>query len=79
MEAISKSAESGTEEVSNKELKPWQKGFELDYLKELEKRFNSYNEYAQHELSKFKKNKFSFGNIFKPIIEREYSRINTWM
>ena len=56
MEAISKSAESGTEEVSNKELKPWQKGFELDYLKELEKRFNSYNEYAQHELSKFKKN-----------------------
>ena len=39
MEAISKSAESGTEEVSNKELKPWQKGFELDYLKELEKRF----------------------------------------
>ena len=56
MEAVSKSAESGTEEVSNKELKPWQKGFELDYLKELEKRFNSYNEYAQHELSKFKKN-----------------------
>ena len=42
-----KAAESGTEEVSNKELKPWQKGFELDYLKELEKRFNSYNEYAQ--------------------------------
>ena len=36
MEAVSKS-ESGTEEVSNKELKPWQKGFELDYLKELEK------------------------------------------
>ena len=56
MEAVSKSAESGTEEVSNKEIKPWQKGFELDYLKELEKRFNSYNEYAQHELSKFKKN-----------------------
>ena len=37
-------------------MKPWQKGFELDYLKELELRFSSYNDYAQHELSKFKKN-----------------------
>ena len=37
-------------------MKPWQKGFELDYLKELESRFSSYNNYAQHELSKFKKN-----------------------
>ena len=40
-------------------MKPGQKGFEIDYLKELELRFNSYNDYAQHELSKFKKN-----NIF---------------
>ena len=32
------------------------KRFELDYLKDLEKRFTSYNEYAQHEMSKFKKN-----------------------
>ena len=37
-------------------MKPWQKGFDLDYLKELELRFSSYNDYAQHELSKFKKN-----------------------
>ena len=39
-----------------KEMKPWQKGFDLDYLKKLEKIFDSYNNYAQHELSKFKKN-----------------------
>ena len=37
-------------------MKSWQKGFDLDYLKELELRFSSYNDYAQHELSKFKKN-----------------------
>ena len=49
METISETSQS-------KELKPWQKGFELDYLKDLEKRFTSYNEYAQHEMSKFKKN-----------------------
>ena len=42
--------------MKEKEMKPWQKGFDLDYLKKLEKNFNSYNEYAQHELSKFKKN-----------------------
>ena len=40
-------------------MKPWQKGFDLDYLKELELRFSSYNDYAQHELSKFKKNNIS--------------------
>ena len=50
MEALSKSDET------KQELKPWQKGFELDYLKDLEKRFDSYNKFAQHELSKFKKN-----------------------
>ena len=49
METISETSQS-------KELKPWQKGFELDYLKDLEKRFKSYNDYAQHEMSKFKKN-----------------------
>ena len=48
--------ETISETSQTKELKPWQKGFELDYLKDLEKRFKSYNEYAQHELSKFKKN-----------------------
>ena len=52
MEALSKGDEKSTKE----DLKPWQKGFELDYLKDLEKRFNSYNKFAQHELSKFKKN-----------------------
>lgn len=41
---------------ASENIKPWQKGFELSYLKDLEKRFNSYNEYAQHEMSKFKKN-----------------------
>ena len=37
-------------------MKPWQKGIELDYLKKIEKMFASYNNFAQHELSKFKKN-----------------------
>ena len=47
--------ETISETSQSKELKAWQKGFELDYLKDLEKRFTSYNEYAQHEMSKFKK------------------------
>ena len=37
-------------------MKPWQHGFELDYLKEVESKFESWNAYAQHELSRFKKN-----------------------
>ena len=37
-------------------MKNWQHGFELDYLKEIEKKFESWNSYAQHELTKFKKN-----------------------
>ena len=52
METIPKSNEG----VPATESKPWQKGFQIDYLKDLEKRFKSYNEYAQHEMSKFKKN-----------------------
>ena len=44
------------EGVPATESKPWQKGFQIDYLKDLEKRFTSYNDYAQHEMSKFKKN-----------------------
>ena len=31
--------ETVSETSQTKELKPWQKGFELDYLKDLEKRF----------------------------------------
>jgi len=27
--------------MKEKEMKPWQKGFDLDYLKKLEKNFNS--------------------------------------
>ena len=52
METIPKSNEG----VPATESKPWQKGFQIDYLKDLEKRFTSYNDYAQHEMSKFKKN-----------------------
>ena len=33
-------------------MKNWQHGFELDYLKEIEKKFESWNSYAQHELTK---------------------------
>jgi len=37
-------------------MKPWQKGIQLDYLKKLEGIFSSYNDYCNHELTKFKKN-----------------------
>jgi len=37
-------------------MKPWQKGIEIERLKEVEGLFSSWNDYAQHELSKFKKN-----------------------
>jgi len=36
--------------------KPWQKGYSLAYLEALQDRFDSYNQYAQHALTKFKKN-----------------------
>ena len=52
MEPLPKSNEG----VPATESKPWPKGFQIDYLKDLEKRFTSYNDYAQHEMSKFKKN-----------------------
>jgi hypothetical protein len=37
-------------------LKPWQHGYELDYLKGLEKKFEDYNKYTLSPFAKFKKN-----------------------
>ena len=71
-----------------KEMKPWQKGFDLDYLKKLEKIFDSYNNYAQHELSKFKKNniadalsKDNIQLLGKGLIHQEEvkTKVNIWM
>ena len=74
--------------MKEKEMKPWQKGFDLDYLKKLEKNFNSYNEYAQHELSKFKKNNIAEAlsrdniQLIGPALihaEETKSKVNIWM
>lgn len=37
-------------------MKPWQHGFELDYLKGLEKQYEDYNKYTLSPFAKFKKN-----------------------
>jgi len=37
-------------------LKPWQHGYELDYLKELESKFAEYNKYTLSPFAKYKKN-----------------------
>jgi len=37
-------------------LKPWQHGYELDYLKSLEKKFDDYNKYTLSPFAKYKKN-----------------------
>tara|TARA_B100000029_G_scaffold89450_2_gene79160 strand:+ start:2739 stop:3941 length:1203 start_codon:yes stop_codon:yes gene_type:complete len=74
--------------MKEKEMKPWQKGFDLDYLKKLEKNFNSYNKYAQHELSKFKKNNIAEAlsrdniQLIGPALihaEETKSKVNIWM
>ena len=74
--------------MKEKEMKPWQKGFDLDYLKKLENNFNSYNEYAQHELSKFKKNNIAEAlsrdniQLIGPALihaEETKSKVNIWM
>ena len=74
--------------MKEKEMKPWQKGFDLDYLNQLEKNFNSYNEYAQHELSKFKKNNIAEAlsrdniQLIGPALihaEETKSKVNIWM
>ena len=40
-------------------MKPWQHGYELDYLKDLEKRFLDYNSYTLSPFAQFKKNNIS--------------------
>lgn len=37
-------------------MKPWQHGYELDYLKGLEKQYEDYNKYTLSPFAKFKKN-----------------------
>lgn len=37
-------------------MKPWQHGYELDYLKSLEKEYEDYNKYTLSPFAKFKKN-----------------------
>ena len=37
-------------------MKDWQHGYELDYLKELEKKYDDYNQYTLSPFAKFKKN-----------------------
>lgn len=37
-------------------MKPWQHGYELDYLKELEAKFAEYNKYTLSPFAKYKKN-----------------------
>lgn len=37
-------------------MKPWQHGYELDYLKGLEKQYENYNKYTLSPFAKFKKN-----------------------
>lgn len=37
-------------------MKPWQHGYQLDYLKDLESKYNEYNAYTLSPFAKFKKN-----------------------
>ena len=60
-------------------MKPWQHGFELDYLKKLEGLFSNYNEYAQHELSKFKKNNIADALSKKHITIRDSAIIHHYI
>tara|TARA_B100000902_G_scaffold156720_2_gene153033 strand:- start:3435 stop:4610 length:1176 start_codon:yes stop_codon:yes gene_type:complete len=60
-------------------MKPWQHGFELDYLKKLEGLFSNYNEYAQHELSKFKKNNIADALSKKHITIRDSAIIHHYV
>jgi hypothetical protein len=45
-------------------LKPWQRGFEIDYLKGLEKQYEDYNKYTLSPFAKFKKNNIA-ESLFK--------------
>ena len=38
------------------EMKPWQKGYQLDYLKEITKEYDDYNKYTDSPFAQFKKN-----------------------
>ena len=57
-------------------MKNWQHGFELDYLKEIEKKFESWNYYAQHELTKFKKNTIAPALANKEVIIEDDSLVH---
>lgn len=85
---MEKVSETDSSKQTNENLKPWQHGFEIDYLKKLEGLFESYNKYAQHELSKFKKNniaealsKDNIQLLGKGLIHLEEvkSKVNIWM
>lgn len=43
------------------EMKAWQHGYELDYLKELAKRYERYNSYTDSPFAQFKKNNIAEG------------------
>ena len=45
-------------------MKPWQHGFELDYLKGLERQYDEYNKYTLSPFAKFKKNNIA-ESLFK--------------
>ena len=54
-------------------LKPWQFGYNLDYLKSIEKMFDSYNSLLSSPFSKFKKN-----NISSALRQSELDIVHNW-
>lgn len=65
-------------------MKTWQKGFDIEYLKNLEKRFNEYNRYSLSPFSVVKKNTIAEGLYNKTLFiedecvyERKISKVKT--
>lgn len=54
-------------------MKPWQHGYELDYLKELEAKYGEYNAYTFSPFAKFKKN-----NIAESLKKKTLVTLTDW-
>lgn len=60
------------------DMKPWQHGYELSFLKDIEKRYAAYNEFTDSPFAQFKKNNIAEGlhkGTFRMIGEDSYLTI----
>ena len=57
-------------------MKPWQKGYELEYLKELEEKWDRYNEHSLSPFSEMRKDKIaSYLEKKTLVVENDYAYV----